>query len=185
MSSGEGAEYRIVTYCPAGMSPELKALLGRPVRDDPSFLIRDLVGMKLTEPFKESDLPFAGTCIAWSKVGAEDLRMMEKVRRLESMRCWQAPQAVSLEVLEATRGTTRLSIAGIYPLLDKDEGGAARAYSAVSFIRNRLVTDHLLEWAWVSIIRGATQYDQAGMLLAIHGRVRKSQKRRSARQLRS
>jgi hypothetical protein len=126
--------------------------------------------MKLTEPFHETDLPFAGTCIAWSGDESKDRSLMSRARRLQGMKCWTAPFDVSCEILETISGTTKLSVGGIYPVLDMAEGDVGPCFDAVSFIRNRTTTDKLLDWTWTSVIRGALKSDPAGMFIAIHAK---------------
>jgi len=103
--------YRIVTICPQGMSAALTELLERPVASAPQMTVRDAIAVDLTKSFRDWNVPFAGTVLAWARAGTiEKDEFGEWLNNLSAMRVPNSDAPVSLElfVKEIDDGTLAL-----------------------------------------------------------------------------
>jgi len=91
--------YRIVTICPQGMSAELSELLSRPVSSAPHMTVRDAIAVDLTKSYRDWNVPFAGTVLAWARAGTiKRDEFGEWLNNLSAVRIPNSDAPVSLEL---------------------------------------------------------------------------------------
>lgn len=108
--------YRIVTICPQGMSAELTELLERPVANAPQMTVRDAIAVDLTKAFRDWDVPFAGTVLAWARTGTigKD-EFGEWLNNLSAMRAPDSDAPVSLELFVKEVGGGAMALGFFHP----------------------------------------------------------------------
>jgi hypothetical protein len=95
----QSPSYRIVTICPQGMSSELIELFERPVASAPQMTVRDAIAADLTKSYRDWNVPFAGTVLAWARAGTiERDEFGEWLNNLSAVRIPNSDAPVSLEL---------------------------------------------------------------------------------------
>ena len=116
-------------------------------------------------PFNETKLPFCCTLVGWSQDhNNELLNMLNELAQITTLR----GEATSSEGFSMETDYGKLSIVGVYPLLDISAiNERSNEYKKISFLLNNNKINSILNKLYSFCFKGAMQTDKLGFFISV------------------
>jgi len=139
------------------MSAELTELLERPVPSAPQMTVRDAIAVDLTKSFRDWNVTFAGTVLAWARTGTiERDEFGEWLDNLSAMRVADSGAPVSLELFVKEVGGGTLALGFFHP-----------SYPEENLRVPPNVRDDLLTRSYQNIVQRSMATDPVGVIIVV------------------
>jgi hypothetical protein len=159
-------KYQLLVYSPQGLTESFKSYLKEASTQNNNRLNRDDIGEFLLSLFNDTNLPFCGVLISWSK--DEQFTTQLTTEKLSGLKCLSEDVFVSIEGITLSIESTYIGIHGFYPLSDVPSSEVENEYKKISFLQNDQKVREMLAQIYSTVLGNAIEIgDEEGLMISI------------------